>query len=180
MKNSLLLMVIAALAPALALSATDQPPPLDEVLARDFEVVTLEGERIPFSDLVGADVPVVVDFWATWCSPCRKLIPHMVKLRESNSEDRLRIVGLTIEDPDEDVEKVKRFAEELGINYTIAFAPAELFRFMNRREKLGVPKVLIFDVDGRVVKHITSYSFLTRRRISSAVSSAMKTLESAE
>jgi len=174
MRRYVPLLLIAALLPGPGWGATPEPPPLDEVLARGFEVVTLEGERVPLADLVGEGTPVVVDFWATWCSPCRKLIPHTVKLRQRHPESRLRIVGLTIEDPEEDREKVERFVEELGINYTVAFAPPELFRFMNRRESLGVPKVLVFDARGRVVKHVTSYSPFTWRRIDAAVDRALR------
>ena len=61
MRHLVLPLLVAALLPAVAPAATAEPPALDEVLARGFEVVTLEGERVPLAELVGEGAPVVVD-----------------------------------------------------------------------------------------------------------------------
>ena len=144
-------------------------PLLVEVRARNFDVITSEGKRVPLNDLLPADRPAVVEFWATWCAPCRKTIPHLIELSKPYPDAKLTILGLTVEDPTTDAAKVQKFASELGVTYPVAFATRELFQFMNQRERIGVPKVLIYDAAGHVVEHIQTYSPLTNRRIENAV-----------
>jgi thiol-disulfide isomerase/thioredoxin len=61
---------------------------------------------------------VVLYFWATWCGPCVREIPHFIKLYRETSRDDLEIVGIS----NEDVATVKPFVEEKGVNYPIAAA----------------------------------------------------------
>jgi thiol-disulfide isomerase/thioredoxin len=148
-------------------------PTLGELRARNFEVVTVDGKRVPLTALLPIGSPALVEFWATWCVPCRKTIPHLIDLNKRYSNGKLTIIGLTVEDPVKHTAKVQRFVSELGVNYPIAFASAELFRFMNQRESIGLPKVLVYDAAGNVVEHIITYSPLTRRRVEKAVSRAI-------
>lgn len=168
---------LLALLPLLVLApfASAAAPSLDQVRAHGFEVVTADGKRVPLADLVPAGRPAVVEFWATWCAPCRKTIPHLVELSKRYPGTKLTVLGLTIEDFTEDQAKVAKFVAEQGVTYPVAFATPELFRFMNQRAKVGVPKVLIYDANGNVVEHIVGYNPLTNRRIESAVSRALRT-----
>jgi peroxiredoxin len=84
--------------------------------APDFTVTSLEGEEIRLSDLQGRRV--VLDFWATWCSPCRREIPHFIQLTEEHSDDELIILGIS----DEAEDRLAPFVEENGVNYPIASA----------------------------------------------------------
>ncbi|HYS55343.1 MAG TPA: TlpA disulfide reductase family protein [Thermoanaerobaculia bacterium] len=153
----------------LAPVASGAIPTLVEVRAHNFEVMTTEGKRVPLGNLVPDGRPAVVEFWATWCAPCCKTIPHLIELSKRYGDARLAVLGLTVESPVTDTAKV---ASEMGINYAVAFAPRELFQFMNRREQVGVPKLIIYDAAGNVVEHILTYSPFTNRRIESAVSRA--------
>ena len=143
-------------------------PALAEVLAADFAVVTLEGETVALSTLVEPGHPLVVELWATWCAPCRKTIPHLDELEQRHG-DEIGILGLTVEDPDEDREAVRKFIAEEGVGYDVAFAPDELFRFMNDRPDIAVLKLFVFDADGLLVRYIPRYSPLTPRKLRSAV-----------
>jgi len=147
-------------------------PPLVEVRGRNFEVITVEGKRVPLADLLPPGRPAVVEFWATWCAPCRKTIPHLVELSR-RYPDKLTVLGLTVENPDKDFERVRKFVSEEGVTYPTAYASRELFQFMNQRELVGVPKLLIYDASGGVVEHILTYSPFTNRRIESAVNRAI-------
>jgi thiol-disulfide isomerase/thioredoxin len=165
-----------ALSAALVLIGASPPqvqiPSLEEVLARDFEVVTLDGANVPLRDLLGSGRPLVVEYWATWCPPCRRTLPHLVAL-ERRHGDGLAIVGLTVEDPRKDVQKVRDYVEARGVNFPVAFAPSELFQFMNSRPDVAVPKLFVFDSEGRTVTYIPRYSPLTGRKLESAVKQAL-------
>lgn len=86
------------------------------VKAPDFSVTTLGGQTIKLSDLKGKRV--VVDFWATWCPPCVREIPHFIQLFNQTSRDNLVIIGIS----DEDVKTLKDFVKKKGVNYPIASA----------------------------------------------------------
>jgi len=82
----------------------------------DFTVTTLEGKQLQPSEWRGRRV--VLDFWATWCPPCRLEIPHFIRLANENSQDELLIIGVSSEDE----QTLKEFVEKEGINYPIVSA----------------------------------------------------------
>lgn len=86
------------------------------VPAPDFSITTLDGEKITLRDLKGKRV--ILDFWATWCAPCLREIPHFTRLYEETSRDDLIIVGISSEKE----EGLKTFIEQRGVKYPIASA----------------------------------------------------------
>ena len=86
------------------------------VLAPDFTVTALDGKELTLSELRGKRV--VVDFWATWCLPCRKEIPHFVRLVNETSRGDLVVVGIS----SEEARVIDTFAKKNNINYPVASA----------------------------------------------------------
>ena len=86
------------------------------VTAPDIAVTTLDGQAVKLSALKGKRV--VLDFWATWCPPCRKEIPHFIQLFQQTSRDDLVIVGIS----DEDAKTLREFVKNQSVNYPIASA----------------------------------------------------------
>lgn len=86
------------------------------VLAPDISVTTLDGQTIKLSELKGKRA--VLDFWATWCPPCVREIPHFIQLFSQTSRDDLVIVGIS----SEDAKTLKEFVKKHGVNYPIASA----------------------------------------------------------
>jgi thiol-disulfide isomerase/thioredoxin len=120
----------------------------DPDVAPEFAVKGIDGNVV---NVAGARGKVVLlNFWATWCGPCRMEVPDLVELQKKY-QDRLQVIGLVIDDADEDA--VRKFAKRYSINYPVAMATDEMrFQFG------GVPALptsFIIDVQGRVVqKHI--------------------------
>jgi len=86
------------------------------VMAPDISVTNLDGQAVKLSALKGKRV--VLDFWATWCPPCREEIPHFIQLFKQTSRDDLVIVGIS----DEDAKTLREFVKNQSINYPIASA----------------------------------------------------------
>lgn len=82
-------------------------------MAPDFTLLDINGKQHKLSDYRGKNVLIV--FWATWCRPCLREIPHLIELRNTISEDKLAILAISNESP----ALVKRAAADLKINYTV-------------------------------------------------------------
>lgn len=94
--------------------------------------------------------PVVVNFWAEWCKPCRQEIPEFVALAR-RAGDKLTVVGISLDDY---AEESREFADSLGINYPLAFAgPADgidLMRTLGNAQG-GIPFTAVIDANGEVI-----------------------------
>ncbi len=83
--------------------------------APDFALEAMDGSTVRLSDMAGQ--VVVLNFWATWCAPCREEIPAFVELQRRLGSSGLRFVGLSLDEDGFDV--VRPFAAEFGINYPL-------------------------------------------------------------
>jgi thiol-disulfide isomerase/thioredoxin len=89
---------------------------------------------------------LVLDFWATWCAPCKMEIPHLVELQEKYRDQGLTVVGITVdENPDKDVPP---YAAEVGMNYVNVRGNDAL---MGKFGIIGLPTLIIYDRDGNEV-----------------------------
>jgi thiol-disulfide isomerase/thioredoxin len=89
--------------------------------APDFKLTDLDGKPLSLADAHGK--VVLLNFWATWCGPCRAEIPDLIDLQKKY-QDRLLIIGLTVDDDDPDL--IKKVVEGTGINYPVAMASPEI------------------------------------------------------
>jgi thiol-disulfide isomerase/thioredoxin len=116
----------------------------------DFTVKTLDGKELKLSSLKGK--VVIVDYWGTWCPPCRKEIPHFVKLYETYKEKGLEIVGIAFEQTtaEEGAKKVKEFAEKNKIKYALAAVDQDDAAMKAVPELEAFPTTLFVDREGKV------------------------------
>ena len=120
----------------------------DPDLAPDFKLKNLDGKDLSLADSRGK--VILLNFWATWCGPCRAEIPSLIELQKRYA-DRLQIIGLDVDDDDEGM--VRQVVVSEGINYPVALASTEV------RIAYGgigaLPTVFVLNADGRVVqKHV--------------------------
>src|SRR6476661_1853241 len=92
---------------------------------------------------------VVVNFWATWCAPCREEIPLFVKLQKQYGDRGLQFVGIAVDE----LAKVKPFAAELGMNFPVLVGGAELIELTRKLgNRAGVlPFTVVVSRAGKVV-----------------------------
>ncbi len=116
--------------------------------APDFTLPEVGGNTLQLSSLRGK--VVLLDFWATWCDPCREEIPHFVELQRKYGSDGLQIVGVSMDDS---IDPVRPFAEKFHINYPIVMGNAKVGELYGG--VLGLPIAFIIGRDGRIYrKHI--------------------------
>jgi len=108
----------------------------------DFSLADLQGKRWSFKDLRGK--VVLVNFWATWCPPCRKEMPDLEALYREFKEQGLVVLAIS----DEEAGKVKQFLEQTQYTYPILLDPGRKVNEAFRIE--GIPKSFIYDRDGRL------------------------------
>jgi len=135
------------------------PPTLTQLKAKGFTVTTLDGERVSLSSVLGEGKPVLLDFWATWCGPCRMEIPHLKALHKKYSKDGLIVIGMNLEDPVQDKQSVKKFVRDFGMEYQSVFAPGQIYRYLNAGAgSYRIPQTIVFGADGAVIRRLVGYN----------------------
>lgn len=119
----------------------------------DFTLPDLQGRPVHFRD-IDADY-ILLDFWGTWCGPCVKSVPHLVRLQNQYDSSRLRVVGVAYEqaEPSEGVALVERAVRDLGVNYPILLGeqdrqPCPLATALKIQ---AYPTLILLDRHGRIL-----------------------------
>ena len=122
---------------------------------RDAQLTAIDGSSFRLADFSGK--VLVVNLWATWCGPCRKEMPELVKLYKEYKSKGLEIVGLTTEDPETSGEIVKNFVRDSSINYRIGWASGELAATLMQGRN-SIPQSYIISRDGFILKRFVGFS----------------------
>jgi peroxiredoxin len=117
-------------------------------VAPDFTLPQLDGQDLSLSSYRGR--VVLLDFWASWCAPCREETPHLMELQQKYGSRGLQILGVSMDDSPE---PARAFYQQFHMNYPIVMGNAntgELYGGV-----LGLPIAFLIDRDGRIrAKHI--------------------------
>lgn len=115
------------------------------VSAPDFELASLDGKKIRLSDYRGK--AVLLNFWATWCSPCKVEMPWFVDLQKKYGSDGLVILGVAMDDSE--APKIAQFTSELGVNYPVLLGTDKVSEEYGNVQFL--PTTFYIDREGRII-----------------------------
>jgi thiol-disulfide isomerase/thioredoxin len=120
-------------------------------LAPDFSLKSFDGREITLSQLKGK--VVLLDFWATWCGPCKESIPHLIQLYKNYRESGFELVGMNVDKGDGEV--VRRFIQSMDIPYPVVLAPENVVRSYR---VTGIPATFLIDKKGMIREKVVGFS----------------------
>jgi peroxiredoxin len=111
--------------------------------APEFTLPDIRGEQVKLADFAGK--VLLVDFWATWCAPCKEEIPMFKELHQNYGEQGFAIIAIS----DENAEIVKQFVEAREIPYTNLVDPGEISQLYG---VVSLPTAFLVDAEGKIVE----------------------------
>lgn len=114
-----------------------------------FTLTDLSGKPVSLSDFRGK--VVILDFWATWCPPCKKEIPDFVELQKQYGSQGLQIVGIALDQPN----KVMDFTKQNGINYPVLLGNEATTVTYGGID--GIPTTFIIDKKGKIINRFEGF-----------------------
>ena len=128
------------------------PPTSDLEAAPDFTLNDLESHPVTLSSY--AAKVVILDFWATWCAPCRYEVPHLVELQERFGARGLQVLGVTL-DRTQTAGDVIPFSRKYSMNYPILWAEDSV---SEAYQVLSIPTTVLITRDGKVYRRFAGFA----------------------
>ena len=129
-----------------------------------------DGQRVKVSDYRGK--VLVLDFYATWCAPCRESVPHLVQLQTRSGAQGLQVVGLNV-GGDDDRLSVAAFAREFNIQYPLGIPDKPLTDFF-LSDNDTIPQTFVFNRSGELVKRFIGYDMDVRSQLEQVIDTELK------
>lgn len=121
-------------------------------VAPDFTLKTLDGKEVKLSDYRGKKV--ILNFWATWCPPCKAEIPHMEKYYKSSAKnDNVEILAVNLTKSDKDEDYIKDFVKSYDMTYPVLLDTEG--KQQEQYEIVTIPTTYFIDTKGKIQKNIT-------------------------
>ncbi|RLC42708.1 MAG: hypothetical protein DRH51_00130 [Candidatus Coatesbacteria bacterium] len=130
-----------------------------------FTITGIDGSKVTSEQFEGK--VLIIDFWATWCKPCVFSIPHLIEIKDEYEGDDFDVLGISLDRGPNAIEKVKEFASQLGINYTVAMGNQDVANAFGGIP--AIPTMFLIDQDGNIVKKWVGFGPGTGEEISTEV-----------
>ena len=113
-----------------------------------FVLDDLDGQPLDILDLHNQE-PLIINFWATWCAPCRKEMPLLNNYYLTRNSDQANVLGIAIDD----IDQVNSFIAELGINFPVLVGQSEAYELMQTLGNtiLTLPYTILVNSEGRII-----------------------------
>jgi len=148
---------------------TNSPMPPAKTANAEMGWTVANAHHVRLSD--SRDNVIVLDFYATWCEPCRNSIPHLIDLQKRYGPKGLQIVGLNVGGPD-DYEKVPLFAREFQIPYQLGIPDSDLEEYISDQD--AIPQTLVIDRNGVIVERFVGYSDSMAEKLENAIRDSLE------
>jgi cytochrome c biogenesis protein CcmG/thiol:disulfide interchange protein DsbE len=132
--------------------------------APDFTLKDLSGRNISFSDYKGK--VVLLEFWATWCPPCKASVPALVELNKKYEQKGFIVIGVSIDTDPDASEKVRQFTASYNINYPMLMANETTSHTYN---VISIPTSFLIGKDGKIVDIYRGYSEEFENKVSAQI-----------
>ena len=137
--------------------------------ATDFTMTTIDGKQLTLSDHKGK--LILLNFWASWCPPCRFEIPDFIKLQNKYKDKDFTFIGIAMENRDD----AKKYSEEIGINYPIVYenGASRALTTAYGNSAGALPYSILIDRNQKIIA--TYPGLLTPTRLSKAIEKHLQT-----
>ncbi len=141
----------------IAVTNTDKPASVSDGKAADFTLTSIDGNPISLSDYAGK--VVILDFWATWCPPCRMEIPHFNDLVKEYGEKGLVVLGVSTDRGG--AEDVIKFKKDNAVDYLVVMSDSKTYStyqsYIDPSQRGGIPFTFIIDREGKIRERYVGY-----------------------
>jgi thiol-disulfide isomerase/thioredoxin len=151
-------------------SSTGGAHPAGDAALASSTWVMLDGRRAHPADYEGK--VLVIDFWASWCEPCRVETPHLVEMQQRYGAQGLQIVGLNV-GGDDDRERVPDYVREFKVPYPLGY-PDDAMNELYFAGDDTIPQTYVFDRKGRLVKHFIGFDKTVPPELENVIKTALQ------
>ncbi|OIJ10444.1 hypothetical protein BKP37_18065 [Anaerobacillus alkalilacustris] len=119
-------------------------------IAEDFQLLNSVGEKVSLSDFRGKKV--IINFFATWCSPCQEEMPTLVQLDKEINDEKLVLLGINVTKEERNVDDVRRFLNHYEVQYEVLYDGDG--KVMKDYHLIGIPTTIFIDENGKIVERL--------------------------